>query len=294
MPKLPGDNASDAFGGQTHLSLPPSTKIHSLKDGARQILETSNLEEKVALAYYVANQWFKGALSISRGTSEKGMPDRPGRPEKPELLPPRDMPKRAIGGKGGKVALLHSLAHIELNAIDLTWDLIGRFTHVPVPRSYYDDFVRVGLEEAKHFTLVQERLAKLGHSYGDLPAHDGLWQAAQSTGKDLTARLAIIPLVLEARGLDITPSMIDKAKAAGDEDTANVLYVIYRDEKGHVAYGAKWFRFMCDRHRIRPEPTFQQMVKRHFKGPLKPPFNDRARSEAGLTPGFYRPLIKLT
>ncbi|KZL06332.1 ferritin-like domain-containing protein [Pseudovibrio sp. Ad26] len=294
MPKLPGKNDADAFAGQAHLSLPENTSVKSLKDGARQILETPDLDLKVALAYYVANQWFKGALSISRGTGEKPMPDRPGRPAKPELLPPRDMPKRAVGGKNGKVALLHSLAHIELNAIDLTWDLIGRFTDVPMPRSYYDDFVRVGLEEAKHFTLIQERLAKLGHAYGDLPAHDGLWQAAQSTGKDLIARLAIIPLVLEARGLDITPSMIEKANATGDEDTASVLHVIYHDEKGHVAYGAKWFRFMCDRHRVRPEPRFQQLVKQHFKGPLKPPFNDRARSEAGLTPGFYRPLIKLT
>lgn len=163
-----------------------------------------------------------------------------------------------------------------------------------MPRSYYDDWVKVGLEEAKHFTLIQERLAKLGHMYGDLPAHDGLWQSAQSTGRDLMARLAIIPLVLEARGLDITPSMIDKARSTKDEDTARVLHIIYTDEKCHVAAGAKWFRFMCDRQRIRPEPTFQKLVKQHFKGPLKPPFNDRARSEAGLTPGFYRPLIKLT
>lgn len=295
MPKLPGQSDADAFASQAHLTLPANITVKSLKDGARQILETPDLDLKVALAYYVANKWFKGALSITRGTGEKPMPDRPGRPAKPELLPPRDMPKRTLGGqKNGKVALLHSLAHIELNAIDLTWDLIGRFTNVPMPRSYYDDWVQVGLEEAKHFTLIRERLAKMNHAYGDLPAHDGLWQAAQSTGRDLLARLAIIPLVLEARGLDITPSMIKKAVAAGDEDTARVLHIIYRDEKGHVAFGAKWFRFMCDRQRIRPEPRFQQLVKQHFKGPLKPPFNDRARSEAGLTPGFYRPLIKLT
>jgi uncharacterized ferritin-like protein (DUF455 family) len=221
------------------------------------------------------------------------MPDRPGRPEKPVLLAPRDMPKRNLKGKAGRLALIHSLAHIELNAVDLTWDLIGRFAHVRLPRSYYDDWVRVGLEEAKHFAMLQERLAKLDATYGDLPAHDGLWQAAQDTGHDLAARLAIIPLVLEARGLDITPPMIVKAREIGDEDTAKCLDIIYRDEKNHVAFGAKWFRFLCDRQGIRPESAFHTYVRRHFRGPLKPPFNDRARSEAGLTPGFYKPLAPL-
>lgn len=221
------------------------------------------------------------------------MPDRPGRPDQPVLLAPRDMPKRKLGGDGSKIALIHSLAHIELNAVDLTWDLIGRFAHIKLPRSYYDDWVRVGLEEAKHFAMLEDRLAKLGAAYGDMPAHDGLWQAAQDTGHDLAARLAIIPLVLEARGLDITPPMIEKARAIGDEDTAKVLDVIYRDEKNHVAFGAKWFRYWCDRIGQRPESSFHTYVRKHFRGNLKPPFNDRARSEAGLTPGFYKPLAPL-
>ncbi|WP_310619741.1 ferritin-like domain-containing protein [Flexibacterium corallicola] len=267
--------------------------ISSLVEGARLIVSTPSPEEKVALAYQTAELWFKRKLSIHRASLEKPMPDRPGRPAKPQLLAPRDMPKRAIGGTSGKLALLHSLAHIELNAIDLTWDLIGRFWREPLPRSYYDDWVQVGLEEAKHYSMLSKHLAGLGHKYGDLPAHDGLWQAAQSTGKDMMGRLAIIPLVLEARGLDITPPMIEKAYKSGDAETAKILEVIYRDEKGHVAYGAKWFRFMCDRHGQHPESTFQKLVRKHFKGPLKPPFNDRARSESGLTPGFYRPLIKL-
>ncbi|MBN9670807.1 ferritin-like domain-containing protein [Roseibium aggregatum] len=265
----------------------------SLVAGARAIVSASDTSEKVRLAYAVSRAWFRRDLALGSPSKDGSMPDRPGRPLRPELRAPRDMPKRSLTGKAGRLALIHSLAHIELNAVDLTWDLIGRFAHVRLPRSYYDDWVRVGLEEAKHFSMLEDRLAGLDARYGDLPAHDGLWQAAQDTGHDLAARLAIIPLVLEARGLDITPPMIEKAREIGDEDTAKCLDIIYRDEKNHVAFGAKWFRFLCDRQGIRPEPAFHFFVRRHFRGSLKPPFNDRARSEAGLTPGFYKPLAPL-
>lgn len=162
-----------------------------------------------------------------------------------------------------------------------------------MPRSFFDDWVQVGLEEAKHFALLDRRLKELDAAYGDLPAHDGLWQAAEATGHDLTARLAVIPLVLEARGLDVTPSMGEKVRQTGDHATAAILDVIYRDERRHVAFGAKWFRFLCDRERRAPEPAFHDLVRACFRGALKPPFNDRARSEAGLTPGFYKPLASL-
>ncbi|WP_165644701.1 ferritin-like domain-containing protein, partial [Oharaeibacter diazotrophicus] len=224
------------------------------------------------------------------------MPARPGRPERPILVPPSEMPRRTRGGGAGagKLALVHALAHIELNAVDLTWDLVGRFVDAEVPRSFFDDWVQVGLEEAKHFRLLDRRLGELGAAYGDLPAHDGLWQAAESTGHDLTARLAVIPLVLEARGLDVTPGMADNLRRNGDDDTAAILDVIYRDEKRHVAFGSKWFRFLCDRERRAPEPTFHALVRTCFRGALKPPFNDRARAEAGLTPGFYKPLARIS
>lgn len=265
----------------------------SLVAGARSIVAASKTSEKVRLAYAVSRAWFKRELALGTSALDGPMPGRPGRPDQPALLPPRDMPKRKLSGAAGRIALLHSLAHIELNAVDLTWDLIGRFAQVRLPRSYYDDWVRVGLEEAKHFSMLEDRLAQLDAAYGDMPAHDGLWEAAQDTGHDLAARLAIIPLVLEARGLDITPPMIEKARALGDEETAKCLDVIYRDEKNHVAFGAKWFRYLCDRQGIRPEPAFHSYVRKHFRGALKPPFNDRARSEAGLTPGFYKPLAPL-
>lgn len=278
------------------VSMPTTEKPdipESLVAGARAIVTAQETSEKVRLAYGVSKAWFQRSLALGSLSKDGDMPERPGRPPNPTLLAPRDMPKRSLTGKAGRLALIHSLAHIELNAVDLTWDLIGRFAYVRLPRSYYDDWVRVGLEEAKHFAMLQDRLSRLDATYGDLPAHDGLWQAAQDTGHDLAARLAIIPLVLEARGLDITPPMIEKARQIGDEDTAKCLDIIYRDEKNHVAFGAKWFRFLCDRQGIRAEPAFHAYVRRHFRGALKPPFNDRARSEAGLTPGFYKPLAPL-
>ncbi len=263
----------------------------SLADAARRIVAAPEPLEKVRLAFWTAEAWKERRLSIGPVSTGAPMPDRPGRPDLPKLLMPREMPKRSAFGPEGRIALLHSLAHIELNAIDMCWDLIGRFLHPPMPRAYYDSWVRVGFEEATHFKLLSERLAVLGARYGDLPAHDGLWQAAQATGGDLLARLAVVPLVLEARGLDVTPSMIEKLKAAGDPASAEILEIIYRDEKGHVAAGAKWFRYLCDMEGLAPEPTFHDVVRRNFRGPIKPPFNDKARAEAGLTPGFYKPLV---
>ena len=159
-----------------------------------------------------------------------------------------------------------------------------------MPRSFFDGWVRVAFEEAKHFSLLRERLLELGTVYGDLEAHDGLWEAAQETDYDLTARLAVVPLILEARGLDITPALLEKMDEIGDAKSARIFHIIYRDEQGHVAVGAKWFRFLCLREGREPAKAFQLLVRKHFRGPLKPPFNDMARARAGLTPGFYRAL----
>ena len=265
----------------------------SLGAAARAVVAAADPVAKVRLAEAVADAWFAGRLSIGPVATLPPMPERPGRPPKPELLPPRAMPKRSTQGEKGRIALLHALAHIELNAVDMTWDLVGRFIGEPMPRAFLDDWVQVGREEASHFALVSRRLAEMGAAYGDLPAHDGLWQAAQATGGSLIARVAVVPLVLEARGLDVTPAMIQSLEAAGDTASAAVLQVIYRDEKRHVAFGAKWFRFLCEREGLAPEPTFHGLVRTHFKGPVKPPFNDKARSEAGLAPGFYKPLVRV-
>ena len=262
----------------------------NLAEAALAIVATPDLDHKVALAKEIAKAWYGHRLApgMLRGTA--ALPDKPGRPAKPELLPPRKMPKRSTAGAKGRFALLHALAHVELSAIDMTWDLIARFAHVRMPRAFFDDWVKVGLEEAKHFELLQTCLADRGGNYGDLPAHDGLWQAAQATGHDLLARLAIVPLVLEARGLDVGPEMIHKLRQAGDHSAVKALEIVYRDEKGHVAIGMRWFRFLCHRHGLPLEPTYHRLVRLNFRAPMKPPFNETARSEAGLTPGFYKPL----
>ncbi|MEM0908645.1 MAG: ferritin-like domain-containing protein [Pseudomonadota bacterium] len=246
--------------------------------------------EKARLTVEARGAWVSRQLSLTRGALDRAMPDRPGRPTRPPLCPPRDVPRRSLKSKAGQIAFLHAIAHIELNAVDLAWDIIGRFAGETMPRSFYDQWVRVAFEEATHFGLLSDRLASFDAAYGDLPAHDGLWQAAEATGGDLLARLAIVPLVLEARGLDVTPSMIAHFEGAGDQKTAAVLSRIYEDEKGHVFVGASWFRYLCDRTGKAPEPTFHALVRRYFRGALKPPFNDLARSSACLTPGFYRPL----
>ena len=265
----------------------PST----LREAARAVVAAPDPVEKVRLAQIAGAAWRDRRLPIGARSTAEPMPDRPGRPAKPELLSPRAMPRRSTQGLRGRIALLHAIAHIELNAVDMTWDLVGRFAHVALPRSFFDDWVEVAAEEAGHFALVSRRLGELGAAYGDLPAHDGLWQAAQATADSLIARIAIVPLVLEARGLDVSPGLIASLEAAGDTASAAVLGVIYRDEKRHVAYGAKWFRWLAEQAGLAPEPLFHDLVRRNFRGGLKPPFNDRARAEAGLMPGFFKPLV---
>ncbi|HWG80948.1 MAG TPA: ferritin-like domain-containing protein [Stellaceae bacterium] len=261
---------------------------NTLADGAGAVLAAAAPAEKVALSRAAAAAWQSGATTeIGHGAP----PDRPARPARPLLLPPRDMPRRRAGGSAaGRIALLHALAHIELNAIDLAWDIVARFTGEGLPRAFYDDWVAVAAEEAKHHALVAARLAELGAGYGDLPAHDGLWEAALATAHDVLARLAVVPLVLEARGLDVTPAMIARLGRFGDTASAAVLQVIYDDEIGHVAAGLRWFTRLCAERGSEPVATYQQLVRRHFRGALKPPFNHSGRDAAGLAEHYYAPL----
>lgn len=271
-------------------TLPP---IASLRAGATAAIAASDLAIKTGLAQETARRWHQRRLSL-RSPLDPALPERPGRPEKPELVRPGHTEKRSLHTVPGRIAMLHALAHIELNAVDLALDIVARFASEPVPHSFFDGWMQVAFEEAKHFNLVCDRLRALGADYGDLPAHDGLWQAAHSTRNDLTARLAVVPLILEARGLDVTPSLQDKMRETGDLESAEVLRIIYEDEKGHVAIGAKWFRFLCARERKDPAKTFQALVRANFRGSLKAPFNDIARAEAGLTPSFYRALASIS
>ena len=266
-----------------------SNKPNSLAEGAYNALIACGLDEKIKLTNEMAQAWEARKLSLA-GARRLTAPDSPGRPDRPVLIDPTKLRIRPLTTAKGRLTLIHAIAHIELNAIDLALDIIVRFAHEKMPRSFFDGWVLVAKEEAKHFTLLRERLADLDAAYGDLPAHNGLWEAASETGHDLTARLAIIPLVLEARGLDVTPPMIKKLRAAGDHKTADIFNIIYEDEKGHVAVGAKWFRFLCNKQGLEPALTFNRLVTKHFRGHLKGPFNDRARCATGLTPLFYRSL----
>jgi uncharacterized ferritin-like protein (DUF455 family) len=259
----------------------------SLPVAAATVLAAAAPADKVRLTQDYAEKWRAGHMP---GVGRARPPRHPARPARPLLRRPGDMPKRRPGGVRGRIALLHALAHIELNAIDLAWDLIARFAGEPLPCACCDDWVAVAEDEARHFGLLARRLAELGAAYGDLPAHDGLWQAAEQTSHDLLARLAVVPLVLEARGLDVTPAMIDRLKAASDRQSVAVLQTIYDEEIGHVATGMRWFDFFCDRRGLDPLATWQTLVRRHFKGALKPPFNIAARDRAGLPAAFYAPL----
>ena len=256
----------------------------SVAAAARAVLLAADPMAKVRAARATARAWRSGALDWA---FDVPMPDQPGRPERPELLPANRMPKRGRGGSDrARIAMLHALAHIEFVAIDLAFDMAGRFG-AGAPRAFVDDWIKVGADEAMHFALLARRLAALGSSYGELPAHDGLWEAAGQTMADRLARLAIVPMLLEARGLDVTPATITRFEAAGDQASARILQRILRDEIVHVAAGVRWFGHFCAAARITPETHWHALVRSHFRGNVKPPFNDSARLAAGLTKHYY-------
>ena len=205
----------------------------------------------------------------------------PGRPARPLLVSPRELPKRGFNTEAGRAALIHAVAHIEFNAINLAWDAVYRFRDMPA--QYYSDWVRVADEEAYHFSLLQERLQSLGYDYGDFAAHNGLWEMARDTAHDVLVRMALVPRVLEARGLDVTPGMMARLRGAGDEETVGLLEIILRDEIGHVAIGTHWFRFLCEQRGVEPGPTFHELIGQYMKGRIKGPFHRDARLQAGFS-----------
>lgn len=257
---------------------------------ARAVVETPEPYAKLMLSRRLARAWRQGRLAHC---CDAAMPDHFARPDSPELLPPNRMPKRGRAGSvRGRIALLHALAHIEYVAIDLAWDTVGRFG-AAMPRAFVDDFVSVAADEAMHFALLNRRLREMGSGYGALPAHAGLDEAAAQTAGDVAARLVVVPQILEARALDVTPDTITRFTAAGDLRTATVLQRILNDEIRHVAAGNRWFRWHCSGHAIDSALTFQKLAKIHFRGQLKPPFNDSARGQAGLTLDYYSSLAAL-
>jgi uncharacterized ferritin-like protein (DUF455 family) len=217
--------------------------------------------------------------------------DEPGRPTRPLLVHPSRVPRRGLGSLPGRAALLHAIAHIEFNAINLALDAVARFPAMPA--DYYRDWWRVANEEALHFELLDRHLVGLGFAYGDFPAHDGLWDAARRTGDDCLARMALVPRVLEARGLDVTPGMRARLVAAGDAEAAAILDLILRDEIGHVAIGNRWFHHLCAERGLEPIAGFAALCARYGQPPPRPPFNERARIAGGFSAEELRALAAL-
>ncbi|MFO1244505.1 MAG: ferritin-like domain-containing protein [Ramlibacter sp.] len=252
-----------------------------LRQRALEALRLSSPEEKVAAARALHAQGASILIADSRPSEPAGLP---GRPDRPLLVHPAKVPRRSPFKPEGLAALLHAIAHIEFNAINLALDAAWRFDGMP--RAFYLDWLRVAAEEAHHFSLLRAHLQTLGHDYGDFPAHDNLWQMCEKTRGDVVARMALVPRTLEARGLDATPQIQDKLRAVGTPAAlraVDILDIILRDEIGHVAIGNHWYRWLCQRDGLDPVAHYGVLVERYLAPRLHPPFNDAARRRAGFT-----------
>lgn len=254
--------------------------ITSLYYAAKRCLECNDVDRKVYLTHYYARQWRDGLLDLQYDEPAMALPE-PGRPVLPKLVPPNKLARRKINTDLGRQALVHAICHIEFNAINLACDAIYRFRDMP--EDYYSDWLQVAEEEAYHFSLLRERLQQMGCDYGDYDAHNGLWEMACKTDHDVLVRMALVPRVLEARGLDVTPGMIKRLRDAGDLRTVALLEIILRDEVGHVAIGTRWFQYLCQQRGIDAGQTFAALLQEYMQGHVKGPFHDQARREAGFS-----------
>ncbi len=251
----------------------------SLFAAARGCLDAASVEDKLNATVAAAGAFRAGEFTLDAAPPSLPIA-APGRPPQPRLVPARALPRRGLGSAEGRAALLHAIAHIEFNAIDLAWDAVYRFRGMP--QAYYADWVTVADDEARHFGWLHARLRALGHAYGDFDAHDGLWQMAEQTAHDGMARMALVPRVLEARGLDVTPGMITRLHQHGDHASAAILERILAEEVAHVAAGSRWFRWHCEQRGLDPLPTFRALLAAHGRAVLHGPFNTEARLRAGF------------
>jgi uncharacterized ferritin-like protein (DUF455 family) len=251
-----------------------------LFEAAYRCLMETDPERKLNETRAMARLWRGGGLTMASG--EPPLPIREaGRPGRPELVSPRHLPRRTLAHDKGRAALIHAVTHIEFNAINLAWDAVYRFRGLP--EGYYADWIAVADDEARHFLALRGRLRELGFDYGDFPAHNGLWEMALRTAHDPLARMALVPRVLEARGLDVTPDMIERLRAAGDEPTADILDMVLREEVGHVAAGSRWFRHLCGERGLEPETAFFDLLSQFLRGEIRCPLHLEARREAGFS-----------
>ena len=259
----------------------PRIVAMDIHDAAQACLETCDPAEKVERTQRAAHAFTSGELATDDGARAPDAIKPPGRPQRPRLVQPRDVAHRGLGSVEGRAAFVHAIAHIEFNAINLAWDAVYRFRGMP--HAFYADWVGVAADEARHFAMLRERLLQLGHDYGDFDAHNGLWEMAEKTAHSCRERMALVPRVLEARGLDVTPGMIVRLRTVGDDATAGILEVILREEVGHVAAGSRWFRWCCERDGVDADVEFARLIVLHARGAVRGPFNLDARSAAGFS-----------
>jgi len=252
----------------------------NIYDAAFSCLMEQSPEAKKAQTQQLYSDWKSGQYTRKAGNSVEQI-IVPGRPEQPELVSPQHVKHRKLTTEEGRATLIHAIAHIEFNAINLALDAVYRFRDMP--DQYYTDWLQVASEEAYHFSILRERLQELGHDYGDMPAHNGLWEMCVQTDNDVMIRMALVPRVLEARGLDVTPSMMKKLSSVGDHKTVSLLEIILRDEIGHVRIGSHWFKHCCAQRDLEPLATFRQLLIDHMHGSLRGPFYTEARLQAGFS-----------
>lgn len=246
---------------------------------ALDILLIDDAASKAIATRQLAQQCRDSGYQLNR--QSLAVPATPGRPAKPELVNPKDLPRRRNNRETGHASLIHAICHIEFNAINLALDALARFSDMP--EDYYADWLQVADEEAKHFQMLSAHLAASGFSYGDFAAHDGLWEMAQKTHHDPLLRMALVPRVLEARGLDVTPKMMEKLTQSGDHRAVEILEVILEEEIGHVAVGTRWFNYLCAQRDLDPLSTFTELLESHFHGAIRGPFHLEARQQAGFS-----------
>ena len=258
-----------------------------LRQLALSLLAENHAIVKANAVRAMADGWLQQTLSLDTLSNLLEIDDIaeieaiPGRPDKPQLVPPLSLPKRSMRTDEGRAALIHALAHIEFNAINLALDAIWRFAGLPP--NYYSDWLKVAAEEAYHFTLLNEHLLRLGYQYGDFAGHNSLWEMVDRTKDDVLARMALVPRTMEARGLDASPALRNKLAQAGDTKAAASLDIILRDEIGHVAIGNFWFNWLCEQRKLEPLTTYDQLALRYQAPKLRAPFNMEARRQAGFT-----------
>jgi uncharacterized ferritin-like protein (DUF455 family) len=261
----------------------PSSPIfqNELRLAALHCLTLSDPRVKADAVQALRAAWLAQTLTLNADAALAEPDNIPGRPEKPELVPPLAVKRRAMNTVEGRAALIHALAHIEFNAINLALDAVWRFANMPA--DYYADWLQVAQEEAYHFTLLAYHLVVLGYAYGDFSAHHSLWELAEKTTSDVLARMALVPRTMEARGLDATPAVRAKIAQTGDHAAAAILDIILRDEIGHVAIGNRWFGYLCQQRALNPITAYADLAKQYHAPQMRGPFNIEARLAAGFT-----------